>query len=375
MPPDINESYPYFVATDEGVRFALSAIKGVGEGVVLEISEERRKNKKFLSLEDFLTRVDFSSVGKKMVENLILSGCFDFTEETRKGLLVYLQENFDRIAKVKKEKKKGILDFFEGDGGEQIDNSEGICQEEFEELEKLKYEKELLGFYVTGHPLGSYKEAVEKLGCKNFTEVSQGKHGEVFKVPFVMDGVNVRISQRTKKKFAICIASDDDHRFDLPIWPDLYEKVAGDLEENILYIGIIAADNKDGSVKLSCKDLFKLEEIEEKAQEIEAAYKRAGRMSKKRTNYEQKEQKQMVPIKLSVNLDKMTMKGVLLLKEMIKKHPGARPLEVVFVSKDTDTAKLYIEETRGVDPSDEMKADFKSLNAVLDIIEEEEVSS
>lgn len=202
-----------------------------------------------------------------MVENLILSGCFDFTEETRKGLLLYLQENFDRIAKVKKEKKKGILDFFEGDDGEQIDNSEGVCQEEFEELEKLKYEKELLGFYVTGHPLGSYKEAVEKLGCKNFTEVSQGKHGEVFKVPFVMDGVNVRISQRTKKKFAICIASDDDHRFDLPIWPDLYEKVAGDLEENILYIGIIAADNKDGSVKLSCKDLFKLEEIEEKSWE------------------------------------------------------------------------------------------------------------
>ncbi|MCH9616968.1 MAG: DNA polymerase III subunit alpha [Chlamydiia bacterium] len=375
LPPDINESYPYFVATDEGVRFALSGIKGVGEGVVLEISEERRKNKKFLSLEDFLNRIDFSSVGKKMVENLILSGCFDFLEESRKGLFVYLQENFDRLAKLKKEKQKGILDFFADTDAEKVINNDDILQEEFEDLEKLKYEKELLGFYVTGHPLGSYKEAVDKLGCKNFEQVSAGEHGEVFKVPFVMDAVTVRISQRTKKKFAICIASDDDHRFDLPIWPDLYEKVAADLEENVLYIGIVAADKKDGSIRLSCKDLFKLEEIEEKEKDIEAAYKKAMRMSKKRTNYEEKEQKQMVPIKLHMDLDKMTMKGVLILRDMIKKFPGSRPLEIVFISKEKQMAKLYIEETRGVDPSDDMKAFFKSQKAVLDIIEEEEVSS
>ena len=87
LPPDINESFPYFVATSEGVRFALSAIKGVGEGVVLEISEERRRNKNFLSLEDFVSRVDFSSVGKKMVESLILSGCFDFTGWKRKTII------------------------------------------------------------------------------------------------------------------------------------------------------------------------------------------------------------------------------------------------------------------------------------------------
>ena len=106
LPPDINESYPYFVATNEGVRFALSAIKGVGEGVVLEICAERRKNGNYESLEDFLQRIDFSSVGKKMVENLILCGCFDFTGDSRKGLYTYLIENFDRIAKLKKKSKR-----------------------------------------------------------------------------------------------------------------------------------------------------------------------------------------------------------------------------------------------------------------------------
>lgn len=373
LPPDVNQSYPYFVATDEGVRFALSAIKGVGEGVVLEISEERRKNKNFESLEDFLTRIDFSSVGRKMVENLILSGCFDFTGETRKGLFVYLQENFDRISKQKKEESKGIMDFFTDDSLAGSKKGHVISKEEFDPLEKLKYEKELLGFYVTGHPLGSYKEAVDKLKCENFETLTKAEHGEVFKVPFVMESVNVRISQRTKKKFAICIVSDDDHHFDLPIWPDIYERVAQDLEENSLYVGIITVENKDGSIRLSCKDLFKLEEIEEKQKEIEAAYQKASRMSKKRTNYEIKEQKQLVPIKVKMNLDAMTMKGVMVLRDMIKKFPGSRPLEVTFVSKSNPKASLYIEETRGVDPTDEMKACFKSCSAVLDIIEEEEV--
>ena len=199
----------------------------------------------------------------------------------------------DRIVKLKKEKKKGIMDFFVDDDSSKIKDNIIPEEIEFDELEKLRYEKELLGFYVTGHPLGSYKEAVDKLGCKNFSQVSEGKHGEVFKVPFVMDAVNVRVSQRTKKKFAICIASDDDHRFDLPIWPDLFERVSTILEENSLYIGIIISENKDGGQRLSCKDLFKLEEIEDKNQEIEVAYKKASRMSKKRNTYDLKEKEQM----------------------------------------------------------------------------------
>ena len=375
LPPDINESYPYFVATEVGVRFALSAIKGVGEGVVLEISEERRKNKKFTSLENFLTRVDFSSVGKKMVENLILSGCFDFSGWRRKQLFLYLQENFDRIAKAKKEKKKGILDLFADDEIQKNKSESAPSDEEFEELEKLKYERELLGFYVTGHPLGSYKKSVDKLGCKNFTQVMEGAAGEVFKVPFVIDAVSIRVSQRTKKKFAICIASDDDHRFELPIWPDLYERIAPILEDNSLYIGILSADDKEGTLRLSCKDIFRLEEIEQKEKEIEEAYTKASRFVKKRVNSDLKEQKQMMPIKLHMNMDKMSMKGVLLLKNMIKKFPGPRPLEIYFIAKDQKIAKLYIDETKGVDPTEEMKTYFKLQNAVLDIIEEEEVSS
>lgn len=374
LPPDINESYPYFVATDEGVRFALSAIKGVGEGVVLEISQDRRRNGKFTSLDNFLTRVDFSSVGKKMVENLILSGCFDFTGDKRKALLGYLHDNFDRIAKLKKEKQKGIMDFF-ADSADQMEADQPLEDIEFDELERLKYEKELLGFYVTGHPLGSYKDAVKELGCKTFEQVSEGENGDVFKIPFVMDSVNVRVSQRTKKKFAICIGSDGDQRFDLPVWPDLYERVASDLEENMLYIGIVAVDTRDGSVRLSCKDLFRLEEIEEKKKEIETSYKKAKRMSKKRVDLEEKEQKQMIPIKIHIDLEKITMKGVINLREGIKEFPGNRPVEVIFVENREPKAKLYIEETRGIDPSEEMKAKLKQLKAVLDIIEEEGVSS
>jgi len=375
LPPDINESYPYFIATDKGVRFALSAIKGVGEGVVLEISHQRRKGGPFHSLENFLTRVDFSSVGKKMVENLILAGCFDYTGWKRKQLFLYLQDQFERISKVKKEKKKGILDFFSDQEMGKNEKAPPPSDEEFEDLEKLKYERELLGFYVTGHPLGSYKEAVEALGCKSFLEVMEGAPQEVFKVPFVMDGVNVKVAQRTKKKFAICVVSDGDQRFEIPIWPDLYEKIAPILEENALYIGILSTDDNEGALRLSCKDMFRLEEIKEKGEEIEASFNKASKSIKKRVSNDLKEQKKMVPVQLHLDIEKMTMKRVLILKTMIKNFPGSRPLEVHFISNEKRVGKLYIEETRGIESSEEMKGSFKSFDPVLDIIEGEEVHS
>jgi DNA polymerase-3 subunit alpha len=373
LPPDINESFPYFVATDEGVRFALSAIKGIGEGVVLEISAERRANGRFLSLENFLKRVDFSSASRKVIECLILSGSFDFTTWNRKQLFLYLQENFDQIAKFKKEKKNGIMDLFLEEGPNKVIESEPLLEEEFEELEKLKYEKELLGFYVTGHPLGSYKSIVDKLGCKNFSDLVNAEHGDVFKVPFVMESVNIRLSQRSKKKFAICIASDDYHRYDLPIWPDLYEKVAPILEENALYVGVVIVENKDGTLRLSCKDLFPLKEIEERAKEMETSYKKASVISKKRATFDQKEKEQMTAVKIHLNLDLMSMSGVLILKDMLKKFPGPRPIELIFSSNKEQKAKLYIEETKGIDPSEEMIEYFNSKHAVVDIIAKEEV--
>jgi DNA polymerase-3 subunit alpha len=112
LPPDINVSQNTFVATDQGVRFALAAIKGVGEGVVETIVQERKKNGAFDSLYSFLERTESGLVGRKVIENLIQAGCFDFMGWTRQQLLVFLENHFDAIVKEKKDRAKGIMDMF-----------------------------------------------------------------------------------------------------------------------------------------------------------------------------------------------------------------------------------------------------------------------
>jgi DNA polymerase-3 subunit alpha len=85
LPPDLNESRDHFVPTAKGIRFALTGIKGVGRGVVEAIIEERKAKGPFISLHQFLDRIDLTSVGKKTVEQLIAAGCFDFTGWDRGG--------------------------------------------------------------------------------------------------------------------------------------------------------------------------------------------------------------------------------------------------------------------------------------------------
>ena len=87
LPPDVNESGHEFVATPKGIRFAMGGIKGVGEGVVEAILEERRKKGAFRSLFDFCSRIDTKKVGKKTIEHLIEAGCFDFTVSTRPAMI------------------------------------------------------------------------------------------------------------------------------------------------------------------------------------------------------------------------------------------------------------------------------------------------
>ncbi|MBS0627018.1 MAG: DNA polymerase III subunit alpha, partial [Verrucomicrobia bacterium] len=112
LPPGINESNKAFVATPEGIRFAMSGIKGVGEGVVDAILLERKEKGPFISLYQFIRRMDIKKVGKKSIENLIEAGCFDFTTWSRPALLESVDPIFSSVAKEQKDASVGFIDFF-----------------------------------------------------------------------------------------------------------------------------------------------------------------------------------------------------------------------------------------------------------------------
>ncbi len=163
LPPDINESFMGFsvVPDKPQIRFGLSAIKNVGMKVVEEIVQERKEHGPFKSLDDFLTRVKSKNLNKKSMESLIKAGAFDKFKE--RGALLH---NLDKILEYSKEKMKNENN---GQAGlfDAVSVKEDLTLEDappLSEKEKLNWEKELLGLFVTGHPLNHLKEKLEKGG-------------------------------------------------------------------------------------------------------------------------------------------------------------------------------------------------------------------
>ncbi len=373
LPPDVNESEGTFVATESGVRFALAAIKGIGEGVVKGIVEERKKGGNFASLHHFLTRLDTSVCGKKVIESLIESGSFDFTKWSRKELLGYLEINFDAILKKKKDESKGILDLFAGSAEESIEIPPKIEEEENDKMERLKKEKELLGFYVTGHPLLEYKEWIEKLECVPMDQLEKCKDRAIVKCAFVVDTLQVRISARSQKKFAILTVSDGFERFELPVWPELFEKQSHLLEDNAVLVGIIQIDAKDEGLRLSAKELFDLTKIDQKG--VEEIIKAAAEGEKKTASFEKRKKEAVVSatktLKFKIDIDKIEMSQILQLKRFFLSAPGGDGIDVLFHGNGELVGSLSIDPATGIKGSEEMVAQLKSLPYTIDLILEE----
>lgn len=379
LPPHINESSRTFVAADDGIHFALCAIKGVGEGVVDTILEEREAEGSFESFVDFLKRVDLTQVAKKVVENLVVAGAFDFTEWKRRQLILFLMEHFDGFMREKKEKEKGIMDLF-SDGKDDNNSSfisydPPICEEEDNKLERLSTEKELLGFYVTGHPLDEFQEIIKSIGCESLGGVEEMPDRKVFKAAFIVDTLQVRISQRTQKKFAIMTISNGIERYELPIWPELFDAKASLLDDNALLIGVLQIDRRDGTAKLGCKALGDLKNFsDESRKEIDEAFAAADRLSKmepkggRKKNFKKQAVEEKKHVTMQVEIGKLKMSEILRLKEILIDHGGTDQFHLVFLDQGKNVGKVEIESTFGVNYTPELKKELETLVSAVDLI-------
>ena len=380
LPPHINESSQTFVATKEGIHFALCAIKGVGEGVVEAIVAQRDKEDNFVSLVDFLKRVDLTQVGKKVMENLIVSGSFDFTQWSRKQLTIFLLEHFDSFVREKKEKEKGIMDLFANPSGDEkqdtfISYDAPVCEEEDNKLERLSIEKALLGFYVTGHPLEEFEQIIERMGCVGFDKVEDMLDRAAFKAAFIVDTLQVRISQRTQKKFAILTISNGIERFELPVWPELFDSKATLLDDNAVLIGVLQVDRRDNNLRLGCKALADLSTFDEAAaKEIDDAYQAAERMfkmdskGKRKVSKKPREPEVQKKVSMKVDINKISMSEILRLKELLVNHGGKDFFHLIFMDGEKKKGKVEVESSFGVNYSDELKKELATLASGVDLI-------
>ena len=259
LPPDINESGIEFTAVSEGVRFGLAGIRGVGEGVAETIIAERTRGGAFKNLHDLLDRVDPSQCNRRVVEALIKSGAFDSTGYTRQQLIGFVDKNnpeniMDAAAKRQKDRVVGqssMFDLFgdiEGSGFEsEVPAPSAI---EWDRSLKLAQEREVLGIYVSDHPLRPYEYVLSKARDHTISQVLNGFEqtsptGEVSHVEINADtsvwlaGMVSGLQKRTTKNgdaMAIVQLEDMESEIDVVVFPKAYRKCAdvlsGQLDES-----------------------------------------------------------------------------------------------------------------------------------------------
>lgn len=238
LPPDINESGLGFTVTKEGIRFGLSAIKGVGMQPVANIVETRR-DKKFESFQDFLHRIDLSmGINKRLLANLIDSGAFLSIHPERKALLSICEEAFSMAQAIQKSKNSNQLSLFDMAENSHISAYDVLPIPKIEEYSKdeiLAFEKELLGVYVSGHPLEDYSNELKNKTSHTIEALTETLHNK----RVVVGGLLRQVKYQTTKKgdmMATCQLEDLSSTIDMLVFPKNLQKLQPSLSEGSIVL-------------------------------------------------------------------------------------------------------------------------------------------
>jgi len=261
LPPNLNESFRYFsvIPKENKIRFGLAAIKNVGENVVEEIVKERKEKGHFQSIEDFVSRVPIKVLNKKSLESLIKTGTFDKFGE-RKKLLNNLELLLEYSRESKKNKFNGQKGLFDGLNKNCHKTAFKLMDsEKASQIEKLRWEKELLGIYVSGHPLDNFKKNFWQMALP-INQITHKLVGKTVKVCGVISGIK-KIITKTGKPMLFFNLEDKFSKIEVVNFPSVIERNPEAFQENKIVLVSGRIDNKDDTPKLICETI---EEIIEK---------------------------------------------------------------------------------------------------------------
>ncbi|HCM11712.1 MAG TPA: DNA polymerase III subunit alpha, partial [Lachnospiraceae bacterium] len=239
LPPDINEGDAVFTVSGGAIRYALSAIKGIGKPVIEAIVTEREAGGKYLSLKDFATRLSGKEVNKRTVESFIKAGAFSNLHPNRRQLMMSYIQILDQVAEEKKKTITGQMSLFDFAIEEDRKEYEFTMPEvdEYSKEQLLEFEKEVLGIYVSGHPLEDYVERIKKhatAGSNDFqideeTGRSAVKDGDTHVIGGIITAKTIK-STRTNSIMAFIMLEDLLGTVEVIVFPKDYEKYKSMLE-------------------------------------------------------------------------------------------------------------------------------------------------
>ncbi len=252
LPPDINESDKDFTVVEDGVRFGLAAVKNVGGAALDSIIEERGKNGPFESLEDFCARIDPRKVNRRVIESLIKAGAFDSLGLKRSQYMAILDQAMDQAQAAQRDRMSGQISLFSVVDDQEVAKVKRIPPPdipEWDTREKLAFEKETVGFYITGHPLADYEEEIAMVADCTIAELDKTAAGRQLRIGGMVQKV---VEKRTKqgKKMAFITLEDATGSIEALLFPRVYEEHAGLLEgeEPVIVTGRLEREERGAKI-------------------------------------------------------------------------------------------------------------------------------
>ena len=269
LPPDINEGYKQFSVSDGKIRFALAAIKNVGRGAVDALVKEREENGPYTSLTDFCNRMEGGEWNKRGIEGLIKGGALDSFGGFRSQYMTIYKNILDGIGQARKNNIEGQLNLFDLGGSDDVFQQKDELPDipEYSPRDKLAMEKEVLGIYVSGHPLAEYEEVLRrKISHTSLDFIPPEEDEDRLQVEeetkVIVGGMAAGISvkyTRNNDKMAFLTLEDFQGSMEVILFPKVYEKCAAFLREEEAYIVKGRANvSADGEGKVIAMDVLPL---------------------------------------------------------------------------------------------------------------------
>lgn len=268
-PPDINKSETYFSVENGNLRFGLGALKNVGVQLMEDVIAERTNNGPFKSFDDFINRVSPQALNKRCIEALILSGAFDTFGKSRSQLMAVYEIAVDKVSKDRKSKAKGQFSLFDNMDIKSQDETQFPDIREFNRETKLKFEKDILGVYISGHPLEEYMDKYkdftltsDMLEPETIEEEDETKYiyslkdGTPVTCGGILSKVKKHITKADKKEMAMITLEDIYGTIEVMAFPKVYTKYKDVLKEDDLFTITGRISIRDGETPVVMAESF-----------------------------------------------------------------------------------------------------------------------